>query len=158
MKKLFFLSTVFLLFNCNGNAQKEKQQDFKVTKTEKQWQSELNDMEYKVLRQAYTEPPHSSPLDKNFKKGTYICKACNAPLFKSENKFDAHCGWPSFDQEIKGNITYQKDYKLGYPRIEEICASCGSHLGHVFDDGPMETTGKRHCINGVALKFIPDEN
>lgn len=157
MKNIFLLTFSILLFNCNGNAQKHNQQDFKVVKTEKQWQAELNDMEYKVLRQAYTERPYSSPLDKNFKKGTYVCRACEAPLFKSNNKFNAGCGWPSFDQEIKGSITYQTDFKLGYARLEEICANCGSHLGHVFNDGPKETTGKRHCINGVALKFIPEK-
>lgn len=113
-------------------------------------------MQYYVLRKAGTEPAFSSPLNKNYEQGVYVCAACNTPLFKSEHKFDSGTGWPSFDQEIKGNVAFSTDYKIGYARTEEHCAICGGHLGHVFDDGPRNTTGKRHCINGVALKFIPE--
>ena len=96
-------------------------------------------------------------MNKNYKKGVYHCAACDTPLFKSEHKFDSGTGWPSFDREIKGNVAYGTDNNLGYSRDEEHCANCGGHLGHVFNDGPRETTGKRHCINGIALKFVPSE-
>jgi peptide-methionine (R)-S-oxide reductase len=108
-----------------------------------------------VLRKAATEPAFSSPLNNNHAVGIYVCAACGTPLFKSENKFDSGTGWPSFDRPIEGNVTFAVDYNIGYARNEEHCAVCGGHLGHVFDDGPRETTGQRHCINGAALKFIP---
>ena len=108
-----------------------------------------------VLYCSSEEPPvYFFSLDK---KGTYHCAACNTALFKSEHKFDSGTGWPSFDREIKGNVAFSVDYNIGMARTEEHCATCGGHLGHVFNDGPRETTGKRHCINGVALKFIPKE-
>lgn len=153
---LFF--TVLGLLSCNGNAQKTAKKEtktYKITKTDAQWKSELTALEYHVLREEGTERAFTSPLNENYKKGVYVCKACNTPLFKSENKFDSGTGWPSFDREIKGNVIISKgsDY---YGR-EEHCAACGGHLGHVFNDGPKHTTGKRHCINGVALKFIPND-
>lgn len=154
---LILLFTVFL-FNCNGNAQQKKQdkETFEITKTDAEWQQELSPMAYKVLRKAATERPFSSPLDKNYTNGTYVCAACSTPLFKGKDKFDSGTGWPSFDREIKGNVSFSVDYDLGHARTEEHCATCGGHLGHVFNDGPTETTGKRHCVNGVALKFIPE--
>ena len=159
MKKFFLLTLVITLYSCNGIAQKKEQkktQDkFKVTKTDAEWKSLLSSDEYYVLRKAGTERPFSSPLNKNYKAGVYVCAACDTPLFKSEHKFDSGTGWPSFDREIKGNVAFSTDRDLGYVRTEEHCAVCGGHLGHVFDDGPRNTTGKRHCINGVALKFIP---
>ena len=159
MKKFFLLTLVIALYSCNGIAQKKEQkktQDkFKVTKTDAEWKSQLSSDEYYVLRKAGTEKPFSSPLNKNYKAGVYVCAACDTPLFKSEHKFDSGTGWPSFDREIKGNVAFSTDRDLGYVRTEEHCAVCGGHLGHVFDDGPRNTTGKRHCINGVALKFIP---
>ena len=159
MKKFFLLTLVITLYSCNGIAQKKEQkktQDkFKVTKTDAAWKSQLSSDEYYVLRKAGTERPFSSPLNKNYKAGVYVCAACDTPLFKSEHKFDSGTGWPSFDREIKGNVAFSTDRDLGYVRTEEHCAVCGGHLGHVFDDGPRNTTGKRHCINGVALKFIP---
>ncbi len=156
MKNIFLLFLTLLFLNCKGNAQKEPV-TYKVTKTDTEWKSELSSLEYYVLRKAGTERPFTSPLNKNYKDGVYVCKACNTPLFKSENKFDSGTGWPSFDQEIKGHVAYSTDRNLGYTRTEEHCATCGGHLGHVFNDGPRETTGKRHCINGVSLKFIPKE-
>jgi len=158
MKKIIVICISLLVFNCNSNAQerekKEQNKTYEVTKTRAEWKAQLTEQEFYVLRQAGTERPFSSPLNKNYKDGVYACKACNTPLFKSENKFDSGTGWPSFDREIRGNVGYSTDYKLGYARTEEHCATCGGHLGHVFNDGP-NTTGKRHCINGVALTFIP---
>ena len=156
MKYLALFLSVFIIASCtNAQEKKKKTGTFKITKTEAQWQKQLTPLQFQVLRKAATEPPFSSPLNKNYEDGIYVCTACNTPLFKSEHKFDSGTGWPSFDREIKGNVAFSTDYKLGYARTEEHCAVCGGHLGHVFDDGPKKTTGKRHCINGVALKFIP---
>ena len=114
-------------------------------------------MEYYILRKAGTENPGTSELLDTKQKGTYTCAGCGHPLFKSEHKFDSGTGWPSFDREIEGNVAYSVDYNIGYKRTEEHCARCGGHLGHVFEDGPRATTGLRHCINGAALDFIPEQ-
>ncbi len=155
---LFILS--ICLISCNSSAQKdkeEKQETFKVTKTDAEWKAQLSPSAYQVLRHEGTEPAFSSELNDNTKKGTYVCAACGTAVFESKHKFDSGTGWPSFDRTIKGNVAFSTDNKLGYTRTEEHCATCGGHLGHVFNDGPSETTGERHCINGVALKFIPEE-
>ncbi|KPM30441.1 Peptide methionine sulfoxide reductase MsrB [Croceitalea dokdonensis DOKDO 023] len=165
MKKYGLLLTLVTLVACQGTSQKNNTAQasntednvFSVTKTDEEWRKELTEMEYYVLRKAATENAFSSDLLNNKEKGTYVCAGCATPLFRSENKFKSGTGWPSFDQEIEGNVAYDVDYKIGYARTEEHCATCGGHLGHVFNDGPSETTGKRHCINGVALDFVPDE-
>ena len=160
MKNTVIILLLSLLFSCNSSAQKKEQttskkETFKVTKTDAEWKAQLTDEQYYILRGAGTERPFSSPLNKNYKPGTYVCAGCKTPLFKSEHKFDSGTGWPSFDRPIEGNVAYGTDSNLGYTRDEEHCATCGGHLGHVFDDGPRNTTGKRHCINGDALEFIP---
>ncbi|MCT4628615.1 peptide-methionine (R)-S-oxide reductase MsrB [Winogradskyella sp.] len=160
MKKLILFFAITITFSCDSTAQKketEEKETFKITKTEAEWKAELTEMEYYVLRKAGTERAFSSPLNKNYDKGVYHCAACNTPLFKSDHKYDSGSGWPSFDREIKGNVAFSTDYNIGYARTEEHCVTCGGHLGHVFNDGPKSTTGKRHCINGVALKFVPSE-
>jgi len=160
MKKIVFVLLVGVLFSCNSTAQKSettKEESFPVSRTDAEWKEELTEKQYYVLRKAGTERPFSSPLNKKYEAGVYHCAACNTPLFKSEHKFDSGTGWPSFDREIEGNVAFSTDYKIGYARTEEHCATCGGHLGHVFNDGPRDTTGKRHCINGVALKFVPEE-
>ncbi|MGF1555325.1 peptide-methionine (R)-S-oxide reductase MsrB [Paucihalobacter sp.] len=159
MKKLSLLLFTSILLNCNGNAQQKNDAEttYKITKTEAEWKAQLSDLQYYVLREAGTERPFTSPLNKNEESGIYVCAACETPLFKSEHKFDSGTGWPSFDREIKGNVAFSTDYDLGYARTEEHCATCGGHLGHVFNDGPKNTTGKRHCINGAALEFVKSE-
>ena len=161
-KYILFLFSLVLV-SCQGKAQEKtananppKTEVFKVQKTEAEWRKELSPMEYYVLREAGTERAFTSELLNVKAKGTYHCGGCGTPLFKSEHKFDSGTGWPSFDRAIKGNVAYDVDYKIGYARTEEHCATCGGHLGHVFPDGPKETTGKRHCINGLALEFVPE--
>jgi len=166
MIKSITIIFVLLLASCKGITQEKKEMlaekaeseemAFVVTKTDAEWQEQLTPEQYYVLRKAATETPFTSKLLDNKKEGTYVCVACETPLFKSDTKFNSGTGWPSFFEEIEGNVAYDVDYKIGYKRTEEHCATCGGHLGHVFEDGP-EPTGERHCINGVALKFIPAE-
>lgn len=126
----------------------------KVIKTEQEWKKILSPVEYYVMRKKGTEPPFTGKYYKHFEKGIYVCAACENPLFTSEAKYDSGSGWPSFYEPIDvTNIEMEMDYSHGMERMEVKCASCGSHLGHVFDDGP-HPTGKRYCINSVSLKFI----
>ncbi len=165
MFKKLILIVCILLTACKGNTQEKtmvKSDDskeemvFAVTKTDQEWRKELGDLSYYVLRKAGTETAGTSEFLKNKKKGVYVCAGCSTELFRSEYKYDSGSGWPSFDREIAGNVAYDVDYKIGYKRTEEHCVTCGGHLGHVFDDGPRETTGKRHCVNGASLKFVPE--
>lgn len=159
MKNLLYLVAIIALISCNSNAQesnKETAKEYTVVKSEAEWKELLSAQEYNILRQAGTERPFTSPLNKQYKPGTLVCAACYAPLYNNLNKFDSGTGWPSYDQAIEGQVERDVDYKIGYARTELKCGTCGSHLGHEFNDGPRETTGKRHCINGVALNFIPE--
>lgn len=126
---------------------------FEVTKTEAEWRKVLTPEQFYVLRKHGTEHAHTSPLDKQYAKGTYECAACDLPLFSSATKFNSGTGWPSFFNSVKGAIGTSVDKSLLMTRVEVHCRRCGGHLGHVFDDGPAPT-GKRYCMNGVALKFI----
>jgi len=127
---------------------------FEVTKTEQEWRATLTPEQFRVLRQHGTERAGTSPLDKQYSKGTYVCAGCNLPLFTSETKFDSGTGWPSFFAPIDGAIATTIDKSFFMTRVEVHCRRCGGHLGHVFEDGP-DPTGKRYCMNGIALKFVP---
>lgn len=123
--------------------------------SEAEWRKRLSADAFAVLRQEATEPPYTSPLNKEKRKGVYRCAGCAHPLFASRTKFESGTGWPSFYAPINRlAVGTSTDRKLGYPRTEVHCAHCGGHLGHVFDDGPAPT-GKRYCMNGVALAFAP---
>jgi peptide-methionine (R)-S-oxide reductase len=126
---------------------------FEITKTEDEWSKILTPAQFYVLRKHGTERAGTSPLDKNYAKGTYVCAGCDLPLFKSETKFDSGTGWPSFYAPVKDAVGTSVDKSLLMTRTEVHCHRCGGHLGHVFDDGP-KPTGKRYCMNGVAMKFM----
>ena len=131
---------------------------FPVQKTDEQWRAELTPEEYAVLRQAGTERPWTGEYNETKTVGIYSCRACDAELFESETKFDSHCGWPSFYAPKESDaVVLREDSTLGMKRVEVLCASCGSHLGHVFEDAPQTPTGDRFCMNSVSLRLKPVE-
>lgn len=127
-------------------------QDFEVTRTDAQWRALLTNAQYNVMREEGTERAGSSPLDKNYADGTYFCRGCDLALYPSSTKYDSGTGWPSFYASLPDAVATKPDRKLFSVRTEAHCRRCGSHLGHIFDDGP-QPTGKRHCLNGVSLVF-----
>jgi peptide-methionine (R)-S-oxide reductase len=130
----------------------------KVKKSEQEWREELTPEQYEVVRNKGTEAPFTSELNDVKEPGQFVCVACGQPLFDTENKFDSGTGWPSFDRPMEGeNVETAPDNSLLMRRTEVVCSRCEAHLGHVFDDGPAETTGQRYCINGCALEFKPEE-
>ena len=118
-----------------------------------EWKKKLDPEAYYVMREAGTERSGTSPLDKEKRAGIFACAGCDQKLFSSKTKFDSRTGWPSFYAPLPKAVGTSRDFDLGYPRTEVHCARCGGHLGHVFDDGPRPT-GKRYCMNGVAMRFI----
>lgn len=127
---------------------------FQVQRTPAEWRRRLGADRYRILREAGTERAYSSPLNKEKRRGTFACAGCGLPLFSSKTKYDSGTGWPSFYAALPNAIGTSTDRLLGMVRVEEHCRRCGGHLGHIFDDGP-KPTGKRHCVNGLALKFNP---
>jgi peptide-methionine (R)-S-oxide reductase len=170
IKKLMIVMVLATFASCKGQEKKAPQSTeaqkathteasakFKVNKTDAEWRSQLTPEQYNVLRNKGTERPHTGEYAEHFEEGIYVCAACGNKLFDSDTKFHSDCGWPSFDQAIKGSVIYEHDSSYGWDRTEVMCANCGGHLGHVFDDGPEETTGQRFCTNSVSIKFIPAE-
>jgi peptide-methionine (R)-S-oxide reductase len=130
----------------------------KVKKSEQEWQQALTPEQYEVVRKKGTEAPFTSELNDVKDPGKFVCVACGQPLFDSENKFDSGTGWPSFDRPMDDEmVETESDKSLLMRRTEVLCSRCDAHLGHVFDDGPSDTTGQRYCINGCALEFKPEE-
>lgn len=156
MKTLLSMLSILFLINCSSNAQNSTlKKTYKIEKNNAEWRKQLTAIQYYVLREAGTERAFTHPFNTNKSKGTYVCAACSTPLYKSKHKYDSGSGWPSFDRAITENVELDVDYDIGYARTELKCTTCGGHLGHSFNDGPKKTTGKRHCINGAALEFIP---
>ena len=140
-----------LVFGCGKSAAARTR--YAVTYSDAEWKQRLSPAAYRVLRREDTERPYTSPLNGEKRKGTFVCAGCNQRLFASATKFESGTGWSSFYAPLAGGIGTKTDYKIGVPRTEVHCARCGGHLGHVFNDGP-KPTGKRYCMNGVAMKFI----
>ncbi|MBA2772104.1 MAG: peptide-methionine (R)-S-oxide reductase MsrB [Sphingomonas sp.] len=159
MTKRSFLATAgaavgAILSGCSRPSPPEANASFEVTKSPEEWRKILSPASYAVLREGDTERSGSSPLNAEHRRGTYDCAGCALPLYSSEAKFESGTGWPSFTAPIANAIGTREDDTLFMKRTEVHCRRCGGHLGHVFDDGPAPT-GKRYCMNGAALKFIP---
>jgi len=162
MKKIAFLFVTLAMISCSSTAQQkeEKKSTTKETtmkKTDKDWKEILTAEQYYVLRQKGTDRPGNGGYTQHFEKGTYVCAACGEQLFESNSKYESHCGWPSFDDAIDGKVEFTRDVSAGMVRTEITCKTCGGHLGHIFDDGPKETTGQRYCVNTTSIKFIKGE-
>lgn len=152
MRRREFLTTTLAASVLPAALHAASGEQFEVTRTEEEWRAMLSDLEYRVMREEGTERAGTSPLNDIKEAGIFHCKGCDQALYDSETKFDSGTGWPSFYAALDGATATKKDTKLFMTRTEEHCSRCGSHLGHIFDDGP-EPTGKRHCINGVSLTF-----
>ena len=132
-----------------------KSKSYPIVKSESEWHNELSDEEFRVLRKKGTELPFTGKYNNHFDKGVYRCRACDTPLYDSESKFESGCGWPSYDKALPGALKFIKDNSHGMIRTEIVCAKCGGHQGHVFNDGPS-TTGERYCVNSVSIRFVSE--
>jgi len=145
------------LKTCGSNDMRMEEEEEEETDNEQEWKRKLTPLQYDVLRRKGTERPFTGRYYRFDEDGTYSCAACGNPIFMSQDKFDSGCGWPSFDKAIPGHVKFTPDFSHGMERIEVTCARCGSHLGHVFEDGPTET-GDRFCINSAAMDFTPEKD
>ena len=145
------------LKTCGTNDMRMEEEEEEETDDEQEWKKKLTPLQYDVLRRKGTERPFTGRYYRFDEDGTYSCAACGNPIFMSQDKFDSGCGWPSFDKAIPGHVKFTPDFSHGMERIEVTCARCGSHLGHVFEDGPTET-GDRFCINSAAMNFTPEKD
>lgn len=150
---LIAATSATFLWGCSS-PESQAAQRFELTLTDAEWRKRLSPAQYRVLRQAATERAFTSPLDKEKRTGIFACAGCGLPLYSSRTKFDSGTGWPSFYAPLRNAIRTRTDYLIGVPRTEVLCRRCGGHLGHVFDDGPPPT-GKRYCMNGLAMTFRP---
>ena len=156
--KYTLLLIILIVTSCQGQEKKtivkkeNKTMKYSVEKTDAEWKAQLGEERYRILREKGTEYANTGKYNLHFEKGTYLCGGCGEPLFSSESKFESHCGWPSFDEALPGKIEYKKDISFGMSRTEILCAKCGGHLGHVFDDGPTKT-GTRYCVNSLSVDF-----
>ncbi len=159
MKHLFLIVfiSIFSISTNYSQQNSEKKMVKKVIKTDEEWKAALTPEQYYILRQKGTDRPSEAGYTSHFEKGTYHCAACDLQLFESNSKFESHCGWPSFDDAIDGTVEYVLDKTHGMVRTEIICAACDGHLGHIFNDGPKETTGERYCVNTTSIKFVKTE-
>lgn len=145
------------LKTCGSNDMRMEEEEEEETDNEQEWKRKLTPLQYDVLRRKGTERPFTGRYYRFDEDGTYSCAACGNPIFMSQDKFDSGCGWPSFDKAIPGHVKFTPDFSHGMERIEVTCARCGSHLGHVFEDGPTET-GDRFCINSAAMNFTSEKD
>lgn len=151
-KHLLYFCFLLTSLSCTSQVTKTESKNHPKKMTEQDWKNKLTPEQYRILREKGTEYPNTGEYNLHFEKGNYHCAACNALLFKSTQKFESSCGWPSFDDAVKGAIIYQEDRSHFMVRTEIICKNCGGHLGHLFDDGPTKT-GERYCVNSVSLIF-----
>ncbi len=149
----FSISACAQLSNKNTNTTIATMDTFEIKKTDDEWRKQLSPVQFNILREKGTERPYTGEYDKFYEEGTYYCAACGAELFTSKSKYNSGCGWPAFyEPSVDKNIVEKKDISHGMVRIEVLCAKCGGHLGHVFNDGP-KPTGLRYCINSGSLRF-----
>lgn len=153
-RRFIALMATAMTVGCSSGESEAASQQFEFTLTDAQWRQRLTPAQYRVLRQEGTERPFSSPLNKEKRAGMFACAGCGLPLFSSRAKYDSGTGWPSFTAPLANAVTTRIDRSLMMVRTEILCRRCGGHLGHVFDDGPPPT-GKRYCMNGVAMVFRP---